>query len=115
MAIQARLQGLIKSFISAIQFFGVSYVWRQKGTPQIHHFTLDDSKIDEMTPEEAMHWFIYHRGIIELGKKLSVQQEKIYNMLQEDKSYAEIAAAMDLHPSRIYTHITLIRTKGYLC
>ena len=62
-----------------------------------------------------MHWFIYHRGIIELGKKLSVQQEKIYNMLQEDKSHAEIAAAMDMHPSRIYTHITLIRTKGYLC
>ena len=68
-----------------------------------------------MTPEEAMQWFIYHRGIIELGKKLSVQQEKIYNMLQEDKSYAEIAAAMGWHPSRIYTHITLIRTKGYLC
>lgn len=68
-----------------------------------------------MTPEEAMHWFLYHRGIIELGKKLSAQQEKIYNMRQEDKSYAEIAAAMDLHPSRIYTHITLIRAKGYSC
>ena len=56
-----------------------------------------------MTPEEAMHWFIYHRGVIELGKKLSVPQEKIYNMLKENKSYAEIAAAMGLHPSRIYT------------
>ena len=87
----------------------------KKGTQQIHHLTRDDSKTDEMTPEEAMHWFIYHRGIIELGKKLSAQQVKIYNMRQDDKSYAEIAAAMDLHPSRIYTHITLIRTKGYLC
>ena len=52
---------------------------------------------------------------MELGKKLSAQQVKIYNMRQDGKSYAEIAAAMDLHPSRIYTHITLIRTKGYLC
>ena len=60
-----------------------------------------------------MHWFLYHRGIIELGKKLSTQQVKIYNMRQDGKSYAEIAAALELHPNRIYTYITLIRTKGY--
>ena len=34
-------------------------------------------------------------------------------MRQDGKSYAEIAAALELHPNRIYTYITLIRTKGY--
>jgi DNA-binding CsgD family transcriptional regulator len=62
----------------------------------------------------ALSKFIYNRWPLVLSGRLSPIQEKILRLVHARVRQADIARALDMHPSSVYVHITCIRAKGFL-